>query len=172
MARGKVENPINWAYSWLVIAVCGCSCTERFIFYVESKALGNLAAARGETGLRWGIAASHAKWSSLCQVRSNVTRAPPWDWPFHMWALAGWKDNERRETESSDGDMKSPLAQMGGGRKKRFVQIFLLYLLYPSFILSSSSFTLPAFSTGKSVGSSCLTSVALRTDGRGLGLTF
>lgn len=88
--------------------------------------------------LRWGIAAAHAKWSVVCQVCSNVTHAPPWDWPFHMWALPGWSNNERRETESSGGEMKSPLAQTDRRRDQRCASanIFLSILhSVPSLVL-------------------------------------
>lgn len=43
---------------------------------------------------------------------------------FHMWALPGWSDNEKRETESSGGEMKSPLPQTDRRRDRKCANIY------------------------------------------------
>lgn len=139
-ARGKVENPVNWAYSLLVIWVRSCSRKERvffLFFYVENKALGNL---KGQLG---GEALQPNMRSDLQFVRFAQTWLMLLCENGLFTCELSWSDNERRETESSGGEMKSPLAQTDRRRDQRCASANIFFI-HPSFcsLLTSSAFSL------------------------------
>lgn len=139
-ARGKVENPVNWAYSLLVIRVHSCSRKERLLFFFFMWRIKLWEISKDSSEVR------HC--SRTCEV---------------ICSLSGLlKRDSCSSVRMAFSHVSSPEAITRGGRRKapaerwkalwhrrtygetRGAQVQIFFFIHPSFcsLLTSSAFSL------------------------------